>query len=264
MLDLKALKSRLPAGSLGEPLHYFESTGSTNDIAIELASQGAPAGTLVLADEQTAGRGRLDRSWSTPQGAALAFSLLVRPGTPPADRLMSLNSLGALAVAEALEGLGLAAKIKWPNDVLLADRKVAGVLVESGWRGEELDYVVLGIGVNVKEGSAPPDEAVRWPATSVEAALGSRVDRLNLLVGVLESLDGWLGRFGTKDLQTAWERRLAYLGEAVELHGRQATLEGTLLGLSADGRLRLRDQAGVERIVGQEYMSLRPLDRDGT
>lgn len=264
MLNLEELQKELPIGSLGEPLHFFESAGSTNDIALGLAGQGAPAGTLVLANEQTAGRGRLDRSWSTPRGVALALSLILRPGGMSSAGLMALNALGALAVAEAVEELALNATIKWPNDVLIGQRKAAGVLVEAAWRGDEMEYAVLGIGVNVKQGSAPPDRAVRWPATSLEAAAGRSVGRVNLLARVLRSLDRWLEQLGSVELQQALERRLAYVGQTVEVRLRSGLVEGTLLGLSAQGQLRLLEGAGKERVIGGEFVSLWPLDKDRT
>lgn len=260
MLDPEHLRPHLPVGDLGEPLHFFSQIGSTNDYARELAQEGAPHGTLVLADEQTAGRGRGDRNWSTPAGTALAFSLLLRPGDLEQASLVGLNALGALAVSGALEEWGLDAGVKWPNDVLLEGRKVAGVLVEADWHGEELGSVVMGIGLNVKRGSAPPDEQVRFPATDVEAAAGRSVDRHRLLLAVLAKIDRWWPRIGSEELRSAWEARLAYRGEWIELQSREERVRGQLIGIARSGQLRVETVEGDLREIGQEFLSLRPVD----
>src|SRR5512137_455549 len=133
-------------------LRIFESLGSTNDEAASWIAGGAADWSLVIADEQTAGRGRGDTRWLTPKGTALAFSLVLRQPLPKAEHSARLAGLGALGVAEAFTVYSLQPSIKWPNDVLLDGRKTAGVLVESMWTGERLDASVLGIGVNVLAG----------------------------------------------------------------------------------------------------------------
>ena len=129
--------------SLGE-VRYFESIGSTNDEALAWAAKGAPDLSLVIADEQTAGRGRLNRTWFTPKGTALAMSLILRPasGTP----LSRTVGLAALSIADSLLKRGLTPRIKWPNDVLLNGKKIAGILVETVWAGTEVESLVIGIG----------------------------------------------------------------------------------------------------------------------
>ena len=168
--------SDLPLGGF----RFHERVGSTNDSALAWAAGGAADLSLVVADEQTAGRGRGDRQWFTPPGVALAFSLVNRPSTAEEGSLSLFSGLGAIAVCEALGSLGLHPEIKWPNDVLLNRRKVCGILAEAVWIGEKVDCIVLGIGVNVKPGSVPPPDRLNFPATSVEAVLGDAVDRLIL------------------------------------------------------------------------------------
>ncbi len=264
MFGPEALKPHLPIGRLGEPFHFFDRIGSTNDYAQELARQLAPHGTLVVADEQTAGRGRWQRNWSTPPGAALAFSLVLRPDGIPSAWLTGLNALGALAVALALEAWDLGARIKWPNDVLLSGRKVAGVLVEADWVGERLAAVVLGIGVNVKGGSAPSDDEVDFPATSVEEVLGEGVERRAVLLKILEEVDRWWDQLGSEALRSAWESRLAYRNEAVAVEGRQGRLRGKLIGISGSGYLRIETPDGTMREVGDDFSRLRPVDKAGS
>jgi BirA family biotin operon repressor/biotin-[acetyl-CoA-carboxylase] ligase len=174
-----------------------------------------------------------------------------------------LSALGALAVAEALDAQGATAEIKWPNDVLLGGRKVAGVLAESSWIGEELDYAVLGIGVNVRPASVPGEQDVAFPATCVETAVGGPVDRHDLLIDVLDGVGRWVGRLGSDALRLAWERRLAFLGAKVEVAGEPGmpSWQGVIEGLLPDGRLRLRTDDGAAVLARPEGSHLRPVDR---
>jgi BirA family biotin operon repressor/biotin-[acetyl-CoA-carboxylase] ligase len=165
--------------------------------AAEWLQAGAADFSLVLANEQTAGRGRFQRRWYTPPDAALAFSLILRPReSEEGQQSLLFTGLGAVAVCEALERLyGLRPQIKWPNDVLVTGKKVCGILSEAHWQGEKLLGIVLGIGINVAPSSVPPVSAVLFPATCVEDCLASsiyqapvRVDRFQLLAGVLERI----------------------------------------------------------------------------
>src|SRR5690349_13941938 len=137
--DLKKSLSKLRLGNI----KYFDSIGSTNDEALAWAAADAPDLSLIVANEQTAGRGRLDRKWSTPYDTALAFTLLLRPTEQEKPYLTRTVGLAALAVAESLRARALVAEIKWPNDVLIHGRKVCGILTESVWSGAEVDCVVI-------------------------------------------------------------------------------------------------------------------------
>ena len=163
-MDSFSLEKSLAGLRLG-PLHYYHQIGSTNDEAARWAADGAPDLSLFVADEQTDGRGRLGRRWFTPAGSALALSLILRDqgqGSALPRHITRLTALGALAVCDALSDLyALQAEIKWPNDVLLSRRKIAGVLAEAHWQGEQLVAVILGIGVNVRQAALPlPREAL--------------------------------------------------------------------------------------------------------
>src|SRR5215207_2733298 len=171
--ELKKILSSLPLGDI----RYFDSIGSTNSEALAWATSGAHDLSLVIADEQTAGRGRLDRKWFTPKGTALALSLILRPTAEERPHLTRLTGLAALAITDALRTYGLISQIKWPNDVLLNGRKVAGILVESVWSGEDVDSLVIGIGMNVFKDAVPPADLLLFPATSLEESLGPAVER---------------------------------------------------------------------------------------
>lgn len=259
MLSESRLRSGLPVGRMGTALHFFERIGSTNQHAAELARQGASEGTLIVADEQVEGRGRRGRRWLTPPGSALAFSLVLRPSVHQAGTPGGIALVGALGVCEGLHELGLRPLIKWPNDVLLYERKVSGVLAEADWIGDELEHVILGIGVNVREESVPPQAELDYPATWVEAEAGGRVDRAQLLRGILRGVDHWYAQLGTPQLLAAWESRLAFRGDPVEVSEGRGPLRGILVGLTSQGRLRLAGQAsGVVELEPGEHR-LRPL-----
>lgn len=241
-------------------LLYYASVGSTNDVALRWADEGAADWSLVIADEQTKGRGRFGRRWFTPPHSALAFSLVVRPTEAERAVMGRFAAWGALGVASALEGLGLKPSIKWPNDVLLGGEKVSGVLAEVIWEGEALQAVVVGIGVNVLASSVPPRELTDFPAGSIEAHLGAPPSRWELLHRILAAMAEWRPRISTDEFLGAWESRLAYRGELVQL----GEVRGILLGLSADGGVVLRTPSG-ERLtihaIGSAH--LRPLSNAG-
>lgn len=253
--ELKTILSGLPLGDV----RYFDTVGSTNSEALAWATSGARDLSLVIADEQTAGRGRLDRKWFTPPGTALAFSLILRPTDREKPYLTRIVGLAALAVADALKTRGLVAQIKWPNDVLLNGRKVAGILVESVWSGEEVDCVVVGIGINVLKGSVPSQELLRFPATSLEEALGPAVDREEILHDVLAGMIALRPHIGTDSFLASWEQALAFRGEQVQVEdGNGTPVAGKLLRLESDGSLRLTTEDNNSVTVRFGDVRLRP------
>lgn len=244
-------------------VRYFDTIGSTNDEALGWITAGAEDGSLVVADQQTRGRGRLGRRWVTRPGAALAFSLVLRPRPGELGHLGLYSPLGALAICQALEeSLGLTPQVKWPNDVLLQRRKVAGILVEAAWTGAALDGLVIGIGVNVTPAAVPPPGELLFPAVSIEEASGHPVDRLDLLRSILRSLFDWRARLGSQGFRQAWEERLAFRGEWVKISaaGNNAPLTGQVIGLTDDGGLRLRGVSGDEMTVAVGDVHLHPVD----
>ena len=244
--ELKTTLSKLPLGTI----RYFDSIGSTNDEALAWAVNGAQDLSIVIADEQTAGRGRLDRPWFTPPSTALAFSLIVRPTADEKPHLSRTVGLAALSIANTIGMLGLAPQIKWPNDILLNGRKVAGVLIELVWSGEDVDCMVVGVGINVAKTAVPSTDILRFPATSLEHVLGEAPDRARLLHDILTSLISLRPHMRTDAFMASWEKSLAYYGRQVrvEMGGEQA-VTGKLIGLEADGSLKLRDENGKNVIV---------------
>jgi len=253
-LDASAIRTALSGLPLGG-LRVLQSTGSTNDEALAWASAQAGHLSLVVANEQTAGRGRGGRRWLTPPGTALALSLILR-GLDAGSSSGRLAGLGAMAVVDACDALGLEAQIKWPNDVLLGGRKVAGVLVESRWNGNELEASVLGVGMNVLAGSAPPDGEVLHPASSLEAHLATSPDRVQVLRLTVEAILKWLPEFQGAEFLREWELRLAFRERLVRLVQPDGSeISGTLHGLEQDGSLRVYTDHGLLRVrVGEMHL----------
>ena len=250
----KAL-SKLPLGDV----RYFETIGSTNNEALAWTASGAKDLSLVIADEQTAGRGRLDRKWFTPRGTALAFSLILRPTAAEKPYISRIVGLAALAVADSLRTHGLVSQIKWPNDVLLNGRKVAGILVESVWSGEEIDGLVIGIGVNVLKAAVPSADLLFFPATSLEESLGPAIQRETVLHDILAALIALRPQLGSDSFIASWEKALAFRGEQVQVEQGDGTLlTGKLLGLESDGSLKLSDEAANSITVRFGDVRLRP------
>lgn len=254
--EIVSALSPIPLGAF----RYFDTIGSTNDEALAWALQGAPDFSLIIADEQTSGRGRMDRKWFTPPSAALALSLILRPTNTERAHPSRTTGLLALALAESLLQLGLAPQIKWPNDVLVGGRKVAGILVESSWMGERLDAMILGMGVNVLNASIPPADQLLFPATSIETELGHPIERSDLLREILTSVQDWRPKLGTDAFLKAWDGYLAFRGQQVQVEGRSGgPIIGELLGLESDGSLRLQDEQGRSVTVRFGEVHLRPL-----
>jgi BirA family biotin operon repressor/biotin-[acetyl-CoA-carboxylase] ligase len=256
-VDEKSFRKALEDLPLGE-LRYFASTGSSNDLALAWATEGAPDLSVVFADEQTTGRGRNGRKWHTPAGSALAVSVILRPEAGGNTPISLFSGLGALALCDALEKAGLHAKIKWPNDVLVNRRKVAGILAEAVWTGEAVDSLIIGIGVNVLRSSVPPTEANFFPATSVEAE-GGATDRPQLLHDLLAALVSLRLTVGTPDFIAAWNAALAFHSETVRVWRDEGdSLIGEVAGLEADGSLTITLADGASESINFGEVHLRP------
>ena len=243
-LTAERIREGLATKFMGQKIVYFESIGSTNDVAKESVDEGAPEGTLVIAEEQTAGKGRLGRPWIAPPGTSLLFSLLLYPDLT-LEHVPRLTMLASLAAAEAIESVtGLPVRFKWPNDILIRGRKSGGVLTEVGVTGERLDYVVVGIGLNVNWNPSQVPELVE-KATSLSEELGREVSRLELLQRLLIYMErGYLrlqeGYFPHKVF--TWH--LANIGEKVKVVLPRGKEEGFVEGVDADGALLLRREDG--------------------
>ncbi len=224
----------------------FESLPSTNTELARMASEGAAEGVAILADEQTAGRGRLQRAWSSPKGAGLYFSILLRPRIP-VDHWPLITFMAALAVGDALqEATGLRTDIKWPNDILLGELKICGILSEA-IETPAGRAVIVGIGINLMPGAFPE-------ATSVSEATGLKPDREAILAALLSALTRWyslLGQSsGREKIVAAWSNRSSYAtGKLVQVKNGDEIWQGTTCGIEPDGALRLRTIEGEVKLI---------------
>ncbi len=245
-LSPDAIASGLGTCWLGRHIVYYESVGSTNDEARRLAQAGTPEGTLVLAEQQTAGRGRLQRPWISPEGQALLFSLVFYPSLAPrqAFQLVMLTSLACMRAVRATSGLET--RIKWPNDLLLGGKKLAGILGELGQAGERL-YAVVGVGLNVNVDLASYPE-LREQATSLCGALGHPVARLPLLQEILRRIEESYDRLRAgHSPYDEWVANLDTLGREVRLTVAEGTFEGRAASVDPDGALCLALPDGTAR-----------------
>lgn len=249
LLQPAKIMTGLPTRYLRGPLLYYLRLPSTNTLAQELARRQAPEGTILVAEAQTAGRGRLGRQWLSPFGAGLYCSLILRPPLPPAD-LPKLTLLAAVAVVRAIrEVTGIDTRIKWPNDILLAGKKVGGILTETEAEQDQVHHVVLGIGLNVNTRDFP--EPLAAVATSL-AAGGRTWDRNQLLRRLLQVLDELYDQFLAQDygrILAAWRQAAATLGNWVQVRQGERCYTGLALDITADGALILREADGQQRVV---------------
>jgi len=249
---VEALRARLSGQRIGGILECRESVDSTNRVALGLAQAGAAEGTVVLADSQTAGRGRLQRGWQSPPGCNLYLSIILRPGVAPQD-LAQITLLAGVAMAEALTGLcPEGVSIKWPNDLLIRGRKVCGILTEMRMDGEK-PALIVGIGLNVNIGREDFDPAHRLYATSLKEETGQEFTRDDLVCLLCEKFGKWYDIFlrdGFEPVRVQWLARSDMVGKTVRVLFRDEVQEGRVTGIDRDGALLLADgQGNLCRIV---------------
>ena len=239
-LDARSLEG-LETDIVGQNLVYRPAIPSTNDEAKRLARAGAPEGTLVITDYQTAGRGRLERRWEAPAGSSLLMSLVFRPHLA-AHQVQRLTMICGLAAVEAIEAqTGLQVGLKWPNDLVIDGAKLGGILTEIELEGERIDHAVVGMGLNVNLdlGQLPPD--LLMVATSLFHLLGREVPRLPLLRGLLQAVEVRYKALKAGQLpQAEWAARLVTLGQPVAVSTMGVGVEGVAEGVNEDGALLVR------------------------
>ncbi len=256
---IRKINGLLKSESLGKVIHYFDEVDSTNDTLYELASKGASEGTAVIADAQTRGKGRLGRTWISPGGHNLYLSVLLRPGMGATEAAL-LTLVASIAVYECLKKTGIHnGAIKWPNDILIDKKKIAGVLTEMQPKGDKADFVVVGIGVNVNMSRAvinrEMDDFARH-VTSVSENLGREVDRAKLAADLLKELEDWYSTMrlrGKPAILKEWMDRWGGLNQnvRVRIEG-QEEFQGTAQGIDENGHLLVQRENGetVEVITG--------------
>jgi BirA family biotin operon repressor/biotin-[acetyl-CoA-carboxylase] ligase len=244
----------LQAQRLRGPIHYFDTLASTNDLAKELGGRGAPEGTLVVAEGQSRGRGRLGREWNSPPGVGLYVSVLLRPPLPPTD-LPQITLTAAVAGVRALQqAAGVAPGIKWPNDLILAGKKLGGILTEMETESDQIRHLVVGLGLNVNTPQFPAELADL--ATSLALATGRTYSRLRILQVWLEELESLYRRFLAREFPVIleeWKDYTVTLGRQVRVRQGAREVCGLALEVAPDGALLIQTRAGeIVRVTSGE------------
>jgi BirA family biotin operon repressor/biotin-[acetyl-CoA-carboxylase] ligase len=253
------LRPLLWTHDVGQVLHCYDELPSTSDRAKELAEEGAVHGEVVIAEIQTAGRGRRGRLWVSPPRKNVTFSVVLRPELPPA-RAPELTLVASVAVCDALRQAGVRAGIKWPNDLLASDRKIAGILTELAAEPDRVQWVVVGVGVNVnvRADEFPPE--LRDEATSVLVERGQPAPRALFAAACLTALEEWLDRHaaeGFAPIREAWRERSVTLGREVLVRAGGREITGLAEDLDEGGALLVRTPEGVERVLAGDVHLLR-------
>lgn len=255
MFGREELESLMDTEWAGHPVHFYEELGSTNVQAKLEAESGAEEGTLVVADMQTAGRGRRGRSWSSPAGVNVYFTLVLRPGYSP-DKASRVTLLMALAVAEGISAsCGVKAGIKWPNDVVVNGRKVCGILTEMGMEHTAVSYVVIGAGVNVLRQGFPPEIAAT--ATSLQAECGREISRASLVAEIIKSFEKYYAGFrreaALSGMREQYDSLLVNRNREVRVLDPKGEFEGVARGINESGELLVeRKDGSISKVYAGE------------
>lgn len=235
----------LPSGSgpIGKKIFFFDSLVSTNTLAMELAANGCEEGAVIISDEQTGGRGRLGRSWSSPPGENLYLSIILRPRIPPRDSAV-LTLMSAVACTHAVRDVsGLPVSIKWPNDMLLSNKKLGGILTEIKSGMDGIRHAIVGIGVNINPGVSGLHEDIRKIATSVRIETGSVQSRTLFATGILSEMNKWyniLLERGKRPVLDEWLLLSSTIGRTIQVEGPRSAITGIAEGINDEGMLILK------------------------
>lgn len=253
LLDAGRIKKDLVTNWLGRDILILEQASSTNAVALSSIGQ-RKSGSIILAETQKEGRGRLSRSWASPPGG-IWMSLVLRPNIP-LSWVYRINMAACVSICRAICQLGLEAGIKWPNDILIRDQKLCGILTELGAQVDRLDYAVVGVGLNANNDTAAfPGQ---WRSTSLAARLGKSIDRCALIAAILNEMEQALDDMESHELYEEWCSRSLTLGKRVRISSAEGELIGQVLDLDRDGALILEQGGDRRRILAGDCIHLRP------
>ena len=255
-LDIDLVRSLLTTSEIGQNLHYLVQTTSTMDDARRLAEEDAPHGTVVVADEQTAGRGTKGRIWVSPPGQSIHTTLIVRPTI---DELKRLSIVSPVATTDAVRATTpLQPTIKWPNDIQMEHRKMGGILIEAEWREGQPSYALIGIGLNVNFDPAPWATQIDRPATSLMIELETRQEREPVFAALLNAFENRYSQAGSSELHDTWVSRLNTLHQEVTVTLTTGeAIQGTAVGVDDAGALIVRTEDGKQRAFIAGEVTLR-------
>jgi len=260
LLDADRISRSLKTKWLGRDMRIFAKVGSTNASALSMALS-CQNGTVILAEVQTEGRGRLSRPWASPPGG-IWMSLVLKPKMP-LNHIYQINIAASVALCRALSTmLGLQAGIKWPNDLLIRELKICGMLMEVRAQLDRLDYVVLGLGLNAN--NDPSGFPTEWRSTSLSAELGHDLDRCDLICRLLEEIEVAYENMGSKEIYEEWRSRSLTLGRQVRITSAAGDQVGLAVDLAEDGALLLRTGDELKRILAGDCIHLRAVEARAT
>lgn len=250
-LSVEAIKGGIK-GSIGRKIFFYETVGSTNTIAAELAEKGEEEGTVVIADCQNKGKGRLGRHWVSPPGVNIYISILLRPDIEPKDATL-LTIMAAVGCTVALRRVtGLNVTIKWPNDLIVSNKKLGGILTEMRTTRKMIEYVITGIGINVNMDSDALPNAIKEVATSVKMEMDKLHSRTEIITEILNEINHWYKILKEKrrpELLSQWEQLTSTLGREVKIILGKETLTGLAESIDNEGMLILRLPSGTLRVI---------------
>lgn len=258
-LDADRIKGSLKTGWLGHDMHILAEVSSTNEEALSRI-RDCHNGTVILAEVQLKGRGRLCRPWSSPPGG-IWMSIVLMPNIP-LSQVYRINMAVAVALCRAIQSeLGIVAGIKWPNDLLIGERKICGILMEIGAQVDRLDYAVVGIGLNVN------NDDFNFPsgcsATTLFAQLGRSIDRCDLIARILEEMEAAIEEMNSDAIHEEWRSRSLTLNQQVKISSVEGDMLGEVVDLAEDGALLLRQGEKLKRILAGDCIHLRPAKAQG-
>ena len=258
LLDAGRIKKDLATRWLGRDLLILSEASSTNAVALSSVGQ-RQSGSVILAETQKEGRGRLSRSWASPPGG-IWMSLVLKPDIP-LSRVYRINMAASVSICRAISRLGLEAGIKWPNDILIQEKKVSGILTELGAQMDRLDYVVVGVGLNANNDTAAfPSQ---WRSTSMAAELGRGIDRCALIAAILNKMEKAIDNMESQEIYEEWRSLSLSLGKRVRISSAEGDLTGQVVDLDGDGALILQQGREKRRILAGDCIHLRPEGGDG-
>jgi BirA family biotin operon repressor/biotin-[acetyl-CoA-carboxylase] ligase len=256
--NIDELRSFFARKTIGRRIEYHEEVESTNTEALHLARQDTPEGTVVIAEAQSAGRGRMDRSWESPPSMNLYLSVVLRPDMPAESASLIPLAVG-VAVADVISQYCPGqVKLKWPNDVLVGGKKICGILAEMKTRTDRVAFVIAGIGVNINMKKLHFPRELRETATSLQIETALEVDRLDFAVRLIESLERWYRIYlngGQDHVRQRWLQYADIIGRRIEVVYQSDTQRGTVVGLDENGALLLESETGLKQVLaGDVYI----------
>ncbi|MFQ5442057.1 MAG: biotin--[acetyl-CoA-carboxylase] ligase [Thermodesulfobacteriota bacterium] len=256
-----SLTAGLASETIGKKIFFYDSLDSTNTRAFELGRSGEPEGAVVIAETQTSGKGRLGRIWESPAGVNLYASIIIRPNLAPYEA-QGITLLAAVTASEAIAAFVPSSPVvKWPNDVLIGSRKVAGILTEMDTEPERINFIVVGIGVNVNMTKNLLPDSLKAVATSLRDSAGGEVSRTEFALSLFYSFEKWYKIYLTEGLPPvlgAWKGLFASEGKPVRVTGLNDTIEGICMGVDSTGALLVRRASGgVEKVLAGDVEMVR-------